>query len=152
MIFWFSNITHPPLFLQILTMIGNFNPSVAVLAIYATCGGLLICCLETQLKFLRVIIAVNFGFLFNSVWRFLFYLLLASVCWSYDELFGKIVAGCLVGCAVFNTWVLCRYPAYRAMREKIAEEEDKRIEARIGKEVKRQALRQMTQSAGGGNQ
>jgi hypothetical protein len=115
------------------------SPSVFVLAIYATCGGILICCLETQLKvsdysvakcvmeynirlrllfsqyrfdllfsqFLRVIIAVNYGFLFNSVWRFLFYLLLSSVCWSYGSLFGKIVAGCLAGCAVFNTYVLC---------------------------------------------
>jgi len=132
---------------SILTMIGNFDPSVAVLAVYASCGGLLICCLETQLKFLRVIIAVNFGFLFNSVWRFLFYMLLASVSWSYDSLFGKIVGGCICGCAIFNTYVLCRYPAYRKIRERIAEEEDKRIEARISKEVKLQAVRQMTQAA-----
>ena len=90
-------------------MIGIPSPDTFVLAIYASCGGLLICCLETQLKFLRVIIAVNFGFLFNSLWRFIFYLLLASVTWSYNDLFGKIVAGCLAGCAIFNTYVLCRY-------------------------------------------
>ena len=119
------------------------NPSVFVLAVYASCGGLLICCLETQLKFLRVIIAVNFGFLFNSLWRFMFYLLLASVTWTYENLVGKITAGALVACAVFNTYILCRYPAYRKIREKIAEEEDKRIEARISKEVKKQAVRQM---------
>ncbi|CAB9517509.1 COPI associated protein [Seminavis robusta] len=129
---------------SVFVMVGIPGPSVFVLAIYATCGGLLICCLETQLKFLRVIIAVNFGFLFNSVWRFLFYLLLASVSWSYQDLFGKIVAGCLCGCAVFNTFVLCRYPSYRKIRERIAEEEDKRIEARISKEVKRQAIQQVT--------
>jgi len=114
-----------------------------VLAIYATCGGILICCLETQLKFLRVLIAINFGFLFNSIWRFLFYILLGSVAWSYNNLFGKIVAGVFGGVALFNTYVLCRYPGYRKIREKIAEEEDKRIEARISKEVKRQAARQM---------
>lgn len=90
-------------------MVGNIHPTTIVLGVYATCGGLLICCLETQLKFLRVIIAVNFGFLFNSVWRFLFYLLLASVCLSYDGIFGFIVAGCLVATAVFNTYILCRY-------------------------------------------
>ena len=117
--------------------------SAFVLAIYATCGGILICCLETQLKFLRVMIAVNFGFLFNSLWRFAFYLLLASVAWSFDNLFGKIVAGCLGGVAVFNTYVLCRYPTYRKLREQIAEEEDRRIEARISKEVKKQAARQI---------
>ena len=114
-----------------------------ILAIYATCGGLLICCLETQLKFLRVMIAVNFGFLFNSVWRFLFYLLLGSVAWAYNNLFGKIVAIALFVMAIINTFILCRYPSYRQMREKIAEEEDKRIEARISKEVKAQAITQL---------
>jgi predicted histidine transporter YuiF (NhaC family) len=118
--------------------------SVFVLAIYATCGGLLICCLETQLKFLRVMIAVNFGFLFHSVWRFFFYLLMASVAWSFDNIFGKVVAAVFGAVAVFNTYVLCRYPSYRKMREKIAEEEDKRIESRISKEVKKQAVRTVT--------
>jgi hypothetical protein len=108
------------------------------------CGGLLICCLETQLKFLRVMIAVNFGFLFSSTWRFLFYLLLASIAYSYDNLRSFIVACALVGVALYNTYVLCRYPSYRKMREKIAEEEDKRIEARISKEVKRQAQASLT--------
>jgi hypothetical protein len=121
-------------------------PSISafVLAFYATCGGILICCLETQLKFLRVVIAVNFGFLFHSVWRFFFYFLLASVAWSYDHLFGKIAAGGMGAAAVFNTYVLCRYPSYRKMRDKIAEEEDKRIEARISKEVRRQAASHLT--------
>lgn len=115
-----------------------------VLAVYATCGGLLVCCLETQLKFLRVMIAVNFGFLFDPIWRFLYYFLMASVAWAYHNLFGKIVAFSLVACALFNTYVLCRYPSYRKVRERIAEEEDKRIEARISKEVKRQAASQLT--------
>jgi hypothetical protein len=85
---------HHPQVLEIITI-----PSVAtaVLCAYAACGGLLICCLETQLKFLRVMIAVNFGFLFQSAWRFLFYLLLASVAWSLG-FWGRIcgVSGSLV--------------------------------------------------------
>lgn len=115
-----------------------------VLAVYATCGGLLICCLETQLKFLRVMIAVNFGFLFNSVWRFMFYLLLGSVTWAYGSLFGRIIAVAMWVTGIMNTYILCRYPSYRAMRERIAEEEDKRIESRISKEVKKQAVSQLT--------
>jgi type VI protein secretion system component VasK len=115
-----------------------------ILAVYATCGGLLICCLETQLKFLRVMIAVNFGFLFNSVWRFLFYLLLGSVTWAYNTLFGRVIAIALFAMAIVNTYILCRYPSYRKMREAIAEEEDKRIEARISKEVKTQAISSLT--------
>jgi len=135
--------------ISILQIISIPAISSIVLAIYAICGGLLICCLETQLKFLRVMIAVNFGFLFNSVWRFLFYLILGSVCWSFRGLMGKIMGGCLAGVALFNTYVLCRYPSYRKIREQIAEEEDKRIEGRISKEVKQQAIKQMTKSATG---
>ena len=127
-------------------MMGISSISTIVLGVYATCGGILICCLETQLKFVRVIIAVNFGFLFNSVWRFLFYILLGSVALSYDDILGKIVAIAFISVAVFNTYVLCRYPSYRRMREKIAEEEDKRIEARISKEVKKQAAKQIMKS------
>jgi hypothetical protein len=114
-----------------------------VLAIYATCGGILVCCLETQLKFVRVLIAMNFGFLFNSIWRFFFYLLLGSIAWSFNNLFGKAVSIAFGAVAVFNTYVLCRYPEYKRLREKIAEEEDKRIEARISKEVKKQAAGQL---------
>jgi len=128
---------------QIFEFIGVPQVSGIVLAVYSICGALLICCLETQLKFLRVMIAVNFGFLFNSVWRFLYYLLLGSISWSFGNLFGKIVCIVFVAVAIFNTYVLCRYPSYRRMREKIAEEEDKRIEGRISKEVRRQATSQV---------
>lgn len=127
---------------SILTIVGLPPLSSLILAIYAICGGLLICCLETQLKFLRVMIAVNFGFLFNSGWRFLFYMILGSVAYAFGGLLGFIMACVMVGVAFFNAYILCRYPAYRKIREKIAEEEDKKIEERIAKEVKTQALKQ----------
>jgi len=134
--------------ISILSILSPLNASISVtvLAVYAICGGLLICCLETQLKFLRVMIAVNFGFLFNSMWRFLFYMILGSVAYSFESITGKIMACVLGGVAIFNTFILCRYPAYRKVREQIAEEEDKRIENRISKEVKTQALKQATAS------
>jgi len=135
--------------ISIVQIISIPGLSSIVLAVYAICGGLLICCLETQLKFLRVMIAVNFGFLFNSIWRFFFYLILGSVCWSFNGVLGMVMGGCLVGVALFNTYVLCRYPSYRKIREQIAEEEDKRIEGRISKEVKQQAIKQMMTSATG---
>ena len=68
---------------------------------------------------------------------------MASVTWSYGTLFGFITAITLGCAAVFNTYVLCRYPAYRKMREKIAAEEDKRIQAKINQQVTRQAANQM---------
>jgi hypothetical protein len=117
--------------------------SVWVLSVYAMCGGLLVCCLETQLKFLRTMIGANFGFLLSGPLRFLFYLLLASISLSYQTIFGYIVAACLVVVAVYNTYILCRYPTYRHMREKMAAEEDQRIQDKIGKETKKQVLRNM---------
>lgn len=71
-------------------------------------------------------------------------MILSSVAWSYENLGGKIMAIALAAVAVFNTYILCRYPSYRRIRESIAEEEDKRIEARISKEVKRQAVSQLS--------
>ena len=56
---------------------------------------------------------------------------------------GRITGIAIACVACFNTYILCRYPGYRKMREKIAEEEDKRIEARISKEVKKQAVNQV---------
>jgi hypothetical protein len=128
---------------SIVQLVGLPHISVWIMALYATFGGILVCCLETQLKFIRTSIAMNFGFLFNSVYRFLFYCLMASVSWGYESLLGKITAGLLGATAVFNTFVICRYPSYRRQREKIAEEEDKRIQAKINQQVRKQAFSQM---------
>jgi len=130
----------------VLNMVGiPSSPALWVLSIYATCGGLLVCCLETQLRFLRVWIAINFGFLFSPFFRFFYYLLLASITWSYGSFFGLIVSIALVVVAIFNTYVLFRYPSYRAVRERIAEEEDKKIEAKISGEVRKQAIKSLSQ-------
>uniref|UniRef100_A0A7S2MKL4 Uncharacterized protein n=1 Tax=Helicotheca tamesis TaxID=374047 RepID=A0A7S2MKL4_9STRA len=118
-------------------------PSVAsfVLSIYAILLGGLTCCFETQLSFLRAVIAINFGFFFNSIWRFFFYFLMGSILWAYDTLFGKIVAIATVAVGLFNVFVICRYPTYRKMREKMAKEEDKRIETKMKKKIAKEALK-----------
>lgn len=128
---------------SVLQMVGIPHISVWIMSIYASCGGLLVCCLETQLKFVRTVIAMNFGFLFNSVYRAIFYCLMASVTWSYGGILGFITSGVLIGTAVFNTFVLCRYPAYRKMREQVAAEEDKRIQSKINQQVRKQAVSNM---------
>eukprot|EP00586_Coscinodiscus_wailesii_P018199 CAMPEP_0172517630 /NCGR_PEP_ID=MMETSP1066-20121228/286658_1 /TAXON_ID=671091 /ORGANISM="Coscinodiscus wailesii, Strain CCMP2513" /LENGTH=207 /DNA_ID=CAMNT_0013299733 /DNA_START=101 /DNA_END=724 /DNA_ORIENTATION=+ len=128
---------------SIVKMISLPSPSNWILSVYATCGGLLVCCLETQLKFLRVAIALNFGYLFSPTLRFVFYLVMGSVAWQFNDILGKISAITLVATAIFNTYVLCRYPSYRAVREKIAEEEDRRIEAKISDGIKKQAVNSM---------
>lgn len=62
---------------------------------------------------------------------------------------GITMAAVMTGTALFNTYILCRYPAYRKVREQIAEKEDKRIEDKISKEVKTQALKQATKNVFG---
>merc|ERR1719350_423302 len=132
---------------SIMAMISLPSIPIWVLSVYATLMGCLVCCLETQLKFLRTAIAINFGFLFSPFWRFMFYLLMASIAWTYkgtggaSKILGPVTAIALVVVALFNTYVLCRYSSYRSVREKIAEEEDRRIESRISGEVKKQAMK-----------
>ena len=55
-------------------------------------------------------------------------MILGSVCWAFGGLMGISMACVMSGVALFNTFILCRYPAYRKVREQIAEEEDKRID------------------------
>ena len=73
-------------------------------------------------------------------------MILGSVALSYNGIFGYTACGAMMAVAFFNTYVLCRYPSYRKIREQIAAEEDKRIESRISKEVKKQAINQVMKS------
>ncbi len=128
--------------ISLIKIAGLPSISMWVLSMYALCGALLICLLETQLKFLRVAIALNFGFLFSASLRFLYYFLLATVSFTFGIL-GGIVAFAIVAVAIFNSYVLFRFPTYRVVRERIAEEEDKLIEAKVSREVKRQTVRSL---------
>ena len=60
-----------------------------------------------------------------------------------NDLFGRICAGVLVGTALYNTFVLIRYPAYRKMRDQLAKEEDERINAAIRDRVRKEAATAM---------
>jgi hypothetical protein len=130
--------------MSILTAIGGFkDPKIIILALYSTCGGCLICCLETQLKFFRTAIAMNFGFLFNAGFRFMFYILIASVCYAFQSLFGYIMFGFMLATAFYNTYVLMKYPAYKQLRDKLAAEEDERIQMNLRAEGAKMAAKQM---------
>ena len=83
--------------------------------------------------------------MFNPMFRFIYYFLLATVCLSFRDLFGKILAGCLVGIAFYNCYVMIKYPAYRQMRDELAKEEDKRIEKKLKEKVRKEATKQIFQ-------
>ena len=136
--------------LNFISLGSLFDIKIMVLAAYSTCGGYLICCLETQLKFIRTGIAMNFGFLFNAGFRFFFYLLVGSICFAFKDIFSYIVGGCMIGVGFYNTYVLIKYPAYKNLRDELAKEEDQRIEGTMREKAKAEATKQMFSR--GGNQ
>jgi len=101
--------------------------SKMVLGGYGVCFGTLVCCLEVNFSFLRHPIASNFGFLYNPFLRLLFYALMGMVAWSFDSFLGMVASVSLGLLALVNTYVLCRYPGYRAALKEISDEEEKRL-------------------------
>lgn len=117
--------------LLIFGSVGNltniFSLSKMVLGGYGVCFGTLVCCLEVNLSFLRIPIANNFGFLYNPLLRLMFYVLLCMVAWSFETLLGMIASAALGVLALVNTYVLCRYPGYRAALKEISDVEEKKM-------------------------
>merc|ERR1711865_466518 len=100
-------------------------------------------------------IASNFGFLYNPSLRLLFYVLMGMaklfgplyvlrqfrtrmqltglahcvyagmVAWSFETLIGMIASVALGLLALVNTYVLCRYPGYRAVLKDVSDEQEK---------------------------
>ncbi|GMI06597.1 hypothetical protein TrLO_g3174 [Triparma laevis f. longispina] len=61
-----------------------------ILGVYGILFASLVFCFETQLWFIRKRISSSFGFLFNPIFRTLFYGIMAAVAWSYDSTMGKV--------------------------------------------------------------
>ena len=112
-----------------------------ILAGYGVCFGSLICCLEVNLSILRHPIADNFGFLYNPVLRLMFYILMGMVAWSFGTLLGLIASVVLVVLSVFNTYIICRHPGYRAVLKELAEEDEKRIKEEMNRQIMKRTLR-----------
>ncbi len=55
-------------------------------------------------------IANNFGFLFSPIGRICFLIFIGIICFSFKTLVGYIGGGCMCGNAIFNGYVLFKYP------------------------------------------
>ena len=71
----------------------------------------------------------------------MFYVLMASVEWSFGNIFGYVLAGSLIACACYNAYVIWKYPKYREVRDKLAKEEDERIQRKIQENVRKEAAK-----------
>jgi hypothetical protein len=54
-----------------------------------------------------------------------------------------IMAGVTAATAIWNCYVIVKYPAYRQLRDTLAKEEDARIEAKIRDEMRKKATAAM---------
>lgn len=70
----------------------------------------------TELAFMKWIL-MNHGYLYSPTWRFMFYLLLASMQWSLGGLWSYINGGALVVVAFFNVYWLLKYPSLRSSND-----------------------------------
>jgi len=122
-----------------IQQIGNLTNVLAlskmVLAGYGVCFGGLICCLEMNFSFLRQPIANNCGFLYSPMLRLMFYVLMGMVAWSFGTLLGLVASIALAVLSLFNTYVICRYPGYRAALKELADEEEKRMKKEMNKQI-----------------
>ncbi len=61
-------------------------------------------------------IANNFGFLFSPIGRICFLVFIGIICFSFKSLIGYIGGGCMCANALFNGYVLFRYPEVYEVR------------------------------------
>ena len=76
--------------------------------------------------------------------RLLFYILMGMVGWSFNTLLGKLSCVVLLVIALFNTYVLYRYPGYRNTMKEISDEEKKLLKGGLRTEARKQAWRHVT--------
>lgn len=128
---------------SVFAMILTVEVDNIILGVYGVLFALLVFLFETNLWFVRKRITSTFGFLFSPLYRSLFYALLAAVAYSYDSTLG--LASCVVTASMgaFNLYVLVMFPSYREERDKIAKDEDAKLQQRMDEEVKKRAVAQV---------
>ena len=111
-----ANVTAASLMVTsaLLTILADSSATMStfVVALYVSCFGCLLCCFETHLAVVARTIAENFGFMYSAKGRFLFLVLLSTLCFSMDGILPIITGSILCATALLNLYVLCRYPQY----------------------------------------
>ncbi|GAB5030112.1 golgi apparatus membrane protein tvp15 [Nannochloropsis oceanica] len=97
----------------ILTVIvpAGATPASWVLAFYVLAFSCLLCCFEFNIRQVAKHIANNFGFLYDAKSRATFLVFVGVLCFSLGVT-GKIAGAAMIANALFNTFVLCKYPQY----------------------------------------
>ena len=107
---------------SLLSILTTNSATTGVLAAYVSVFACLLCCFETHLKQVSKIIAVNFGFLYSAKSRAIFMVFIGTLMFSFS-LFGMIIGACMMANAVFNLYIIFKYPQYDEVQRKDAQAE-----------------------------
>jgi hypothetical protein len=69
------------------------------------------------------VIALNFGFLYNARSRVAFMIFIGTIMFSFDYFFAFILGLCMFANAIFNVYVIFKYPGFEAAQRESAESE-----------------------------
>jgi hypothetical protein len=91
--------------------LGSVDLSVVFIALYVWFFSLLIFCFELALSVVSKMIAENFGFMYNTVNRSIFLLLVTTMCYELGFI-GKLVMIMLFCASTVSIYVTIKHPAY----------------------------------------
>jgi len=97
-----------------VTILSVTSLTTGVICLYIFVFACLLCCFETHLTQIKQIISTNFGFLYNAKGRAVFLLFIGLLSFNLG-LLGKIAGGLMLANAVFNFYIICKYPEYEAI-------------------------------------
>lgn len=91
--------------------LGSTDVTLVFIAIYVFFFSMLLCCYEVGLQAIARIIAENFGFVYNTIPRRIFIVLIAFLCFELG-LIGKIAMGVLLASECVHAYVVFKYPKF----------------------------------------
>lgn len=107
---------------SLLSLLTTTSLTTGVLACYVSVFACLLCCFETHLKQVTKVIASNFGFLYSARSRAIFLIFVGTLLFSFS-LFGMILGALMIANAIFNLYIIFKYPAYDEAQRQDAQAE-----------------------------
>lgn len=91
--------------------LGSNDLTLVFIAMYVFFFSMLLCCYELGLQAIANVIAQNFGFMYNTIPRRVFVVLVAILCFELG-LIGKISMGVLLGSECVHAYVVFKHPKF----------------------------------------
>ena len=91
--------------------LGSTDLTLVFIALYVFFFSMLLCCYELGLQAVASVIAQNFGFVYNTIPRRVFIVLVAILCYELG-LIGKIAMGILLGSECVHAYVMFKHPKF----------------------------------------